>query len=146
MRSRRSWVEVYRIQTGCRGRCRGQAHWSNFSQKRGIVHSEVESLEAAIAFLEVRGGQRVPQANVGRWELMKDHVHTRKSIGGLVIFLTVDRDAVRCFFGRFQEERTGTTGGIVYRHVQCGVFVDTHYFGQDSGNLGGCVKLPFAFP
>ncbi len=77
--------------------------------------------------------------------VVQDHIHPRQGRGDVVDFLAVDGDAARRFGGGLEQERAGTASGIVERLILTSGVADADDLGNDEGDLGGGVELPFAF-
>ena len=89
--------------------------------ERRIGDGEVEGLEAAVAVLEVRAGERVAPPELGGRVAVQDHVHPGQRPGGVVHLLAVDRDAAGRLVGGLEEQRAGAAGGVVDGLVLAGV-------------------------
>ena len=59
--------------------------------------------------------------NVGGFIVVQKHVHPRERVRGVVLLLTKDGDAARCFIDSFKQQRTGTASGIVDGVILTGV-------------------------
>ena len=76
---------------------------------------------------------------------MKDHVHARQGAGGVILLLAVDGNLGLGFIGGFEQQRAGSTGGIVNGGGSTGSGADANDFGHDAGDFSRRIELAFAF-
>src|SRR5690606_7884123 len=80
--------------------------------KRRIRDDVVVSAKT-LAVLELRRGEGVAREDVGRWEVVQDHVHPREASRGNVFLLSFEGDMSARFGGDFQQKRSGAAGWVV---------------------------------
>ena len=66
-----------------------------------------------LAVLELGIGQRVAREDVGRREVVQDHVHAGEAGGGHVLLLPFERDVLAGLGGHLQQQRARAAGGVV---------------------------------
>ena len=78
-----------------------------------VIISAQRFLSVFLAILKFGRSQRVALHDVGRWEVMQDHVHTGKTRSGHVHFLALQRDARACLGSNFKQQRAGAASWVV---------------------------------
>ena len=98
-----------------------------------------------LAVLELGLGQRVAREDVGRREVVQDHVHAGETGGGHVLLLPFERDVLARLGGDLQQQRAGAAGRVVGGGGGLGVLRrDADHLGDDAADLGRRVELPLA--
>ena len=82
--------------------------------------------------------------NVGGRIVVQKHVHPRERIGGIVLLLAIDRDALWRFVGSLKKQRTGAASGVIDCMLQGGVRANADYLRHDTRDLSGRVELSLA--
>ena len=91
---------------------RGEAGAPGLVGERRIGDDVVVGAEL-LAVLELGSGQRVAREDVGRREVVQDHVHAGETGGGHVLLLPFERDVLARLGGDLQQQRAGAAGGVV---------------------------------
>ena len=98
-----------------------------------------------LAVLELGRGERVAAEDVGRREVVQDHVHAGETGGGHVLFLPFQGDVLARLGGDLQQQRSRAAGRVVGRGGGHGVLGrDADDLGDDAADLGGRVELALA--
>ena len=98
-----------------------------------------------LAVLELGRGQGVAREDVGRGEVVQDHVHAGQARGGHVLLLPFERDVLARLGGHLQEQRARAAGRVVGGGGRLRVVRrDADHPGDDAADLGGGVELPLA--
>ncbi len=88
-------------------------------RERWISNNKVERLEAPIGLLEIRTSENIVLPDFRRGAVVKDHVHLGQGRGGVVHFLSIERQVEPrlslSFVVSLEQQRAGTAGGIVDR-------------------------------
>ena len=113
-------------------------------RERRIGHGKIERHQT-VAVLEIRRGQGVVLPDFRRGAVVQNHVHLGQRGCGVVHFLPVNGDAVRSFGGSLEQQRTGTTGGVVNRLLAAPGPGHADDLGHDERDFGRRVKLAFGF-
>ena len=112
--------------------------------KRWVGHHVVVATQL-LPIEESRIGQRVPWPNVGRGEIVQDHVHARETGGGAVHLLPLKRDLLARLRRHLEQKRARPTGGVVHRRGGQRVMrADADHLRNDATHFGRRVELPFA--
>ncbi|OQB36471.1 MAG: hypothetical protein BWY09_01923 [Candidatus Hydrogenedentes bacterium ADurb.Bin179] len=116
--------------------------------KGEIGNHIIEGLQFAVCIQKIRTGQRIILPNFRRGTVMENHVHTGESRRGIVHLLAVQRQVqsglVFRFVMGFQQQRTGTAGGVVDGLVGAFGFTDADDLGHHTGNLRRGIELALA--
>ena len=134
---------------------RFQAVAPRLVRKRRIHDDKVKPPQLAVFVRILRVGQRVASLDERGFVAVQDKIHLRKSGGGRVFLLTVNRDdrfSVGVYGGFVRganQEASASGGGVMKRPLLIdGLpdFADANQLRNYAGNLAGRVKLPLAFP
>src|SRR5208283_2735221 len=80
--------------------------------ERGIGDDIVVGAQL-LAILELGCGERVAREDVGRGEVVQDHVHAGEARRGHILFLAFERDVPARLGGYLQEQRARAAGRVV---------------------------------
>ena len=98
-----------------------------------------------LAVLELGRGKRVAREDVGRREVVQDHVHAGQAGGGHVLLLSFERDVLTRLRGHLQEQRARAAGRVVGGGGCLRVLRrDPDHLGDDAADLGGRIELSLA--
>ncbi|MCY1423317.1 hypothetical protein D9M71_390260 [compost metagenome] len=123
---------------------RGEAGTPGLVGKGWICDHVVVGCQQSIVLLvfEFGRGQGVAGEDVGRGEVVQDHVHPRQAGGGDVLLLPFQGDFIDCFSGNFQQQRAGAAGRVVGGGSSLGVVGrDADDLGDDSADFRRRVEL-----
>ena len=111
----------------------------------GRIGDDVVVGAELLAVLELGIEQRVSREDVGRREVVQDHVHAGETGGGHVLLLPFERDVLAGLGGDLQQQRTGAAGGVVGGGGGFGVGRgDADDLGHDAADFGRGVELALA--
>src|ERR1035438_2270426 len=90
-------------------------------RKRRIGNDEIKRFETT--FLSKVGARKsVALPDVGRWAVMKEHVHLGNCPGSKIVLLPVDRQInsgrVLAFVMPFEQQRAGAACGVINRRSE----------------------------
>jgi hypothetical protein len=123
-----------------------------FERKRRVRDDEVELLQPAVGFFEIRGREDVvlPDVVRRRRTVVQDHVHFRQRRGGIIHLLAVERQInsgrAPSLIVRLEQQRPGAAGGIVDGLAPTLGPADLNHFRHDPGNFRRSVELALALP
>ena len=112
--------------------------------ERGIGDDVVVGAQQ-LAVLELGRGQGVARDDVGRGEVVQDHVHAGQARRGHVLLLPFERDVLARLGGHLEQQRARAAGRVVGGGGRLRVLRrDADHLGDDAADLGGGVELPLA--
>ena len=123
--------------------CRGREAGGPGLVRKWRIGDDVVVGAELLAFLELGRGQGVARHDIGRREVVQDHVHVGQARRGDVLLLPFDGDAVPGLAGHLQEQRARAAGRVVGgggRHRV--VRRNADHPGDDPADLRGGVELP----
>ena len=98
-----------------------------------------------LALLELGLGERVTRHDVGRGEVVEDHVHAGQARRGHVLLLSFEGDVLARLGGHLEQQRARAAGWVVGGGGRLRVLRrDADRLGDDAADLGGGVELPLA--